>query len=125
VVPYLTEEQVTSLAEDLHAQPAFHYWIAEYFAPETYGWFKSKKRLERFKNAPFQFFPSDWFGLFRSGGWSPRETRYLAEEGKKLGREIPFPLWVRLLVRLTSKEKASRASQSVAYVVFGRQSADS
>jgi methyltransferase (TIGR00027 family) len=118
VVLYLSEEQVGALADDLHAQESMQFWIAEYFAPQLYKLFKGRKRSERFKNAPVQFFPLDWMGFFRSHGWTPQESRYLAEEGRKLGREIPHPLWVRAVLLITSKERAAQALRFVGYVVF-------
>ncbi|HWB06957.1 MAG TPA: SAM-dependent methyltransferase [Verrucomicrobiales bacterium] len=120
VVPYLTEEQVAALSDDLHAQPVFRYWIAEYFAPETYRWFKAKKRRDHFKNAPFQFFPADWLGLFRAHGWTAKETRYLAEEGQRLGRPIRLPWWVRLLLKLGGQKRAKRGARFVGYILFQR-----
>ncbi|HEX2749313.1 MAG TPA: SAM-dependent methyltransferase [Verrucomicrobiales bacterium] len=120
VVVYLTEAHVTSLAEDLHAQPSFQYWIGEYFAPQLYGYFQSPKRASRFKNAPFQFFPADWMGLFRSRGWTPHDIKYLGEEGKQLGRPMRLPWWARILIRLSGRKKAAGVLKLVAYVVFRR-----
>lgn len=118
VIPYLTEAQVASLAEDLRAVSTFQYWIAEYFAPHLYQWFKNKKRVERMKNAPFVFFPPDWFAFFRTHGWTPRETRYLAEEGTRIGRKPPHPLWARLLLKISSPARTAAASRFSAYIVF-------
>lgn len=120
VIPYLTEEQVSSLAGDLHAEKTFQFWITEYFAPHLYQWFQNKKRQERMKNAPFVFFPRDWLGLFRAHGWVPRETRYTAAEGIRIGRKAPHPLWVRLLLKLSSPQRAEAASRFSGYIVFGR-----
>ena len=35
---YLTQEQVTELAANIHAQPHFQYWIVEVVSPETIKW---------------------------------------------------------------------------------------
>lgn len=118
VIPYLTEEQVASLADDLHAQPAFRYWIAEYYSPEIYRYFKDPRRMRQMKNAPFRFFPADWLGLFRAHGWTATEFRYLSEEAVKKGRPMPLPWWARILMLLASKEKRAAAIKRMAYVVF-------
>jgi O-methyltransferase involved in polyketide biosynthesis len=121
VVPYLTEEQVASLAEDLHAQKNFPFWIAEYYAPEIYRYFKNRRRNEQMKNAPFRFFPTDWFGFFRSHGWVPQEVNYLPEEAVKVGRRMPMPWWARLLVPFIPKAKATTFLKQMGYVIYVKQ----
>lgn len=121
VLPYLTEEQVASLAADLRAEPTFRFWMAEYFSPELYRYFKSKRRELRMKNAPFVFFPTNWLGFFQNCGWVPREARYLPEEAWKVGRMMPSPWWARLLGRLMSQEKRARWAKAAAYIVYERK----
>jgi methyltransferase (TIGR00027 family) len=123
VIPYLTEEQMASLAGDLHAEKSFRYWIAEYYTPEIYRYFKDRKRMRQMKNAPFRFFPADWLGLFRSHGWIATEFRYLSEEAVKKGRPMPLPWWARIVILLASKEKRIAAMKRMAYVVFSREAA--
>ena len=115
VIPYLTEEQAASLADDLYAEKAFRHWIAEYYAPEVYRLLKVRWRRRLMKNAPFRFFPADWLGLFRSHGWNAKEFRYLFEEGAKRARPMPLSWWMRLLLRLSGLHKTSRQG---GYVVF-------
>ncbi|OAI56560.1 hypothetical protein AYO49_00740 [Verrucomicrobiaceae bacterium SCGC AG-212-N21] len=118
VIPYLTEEQVASLADDLHAEPSFRYWIAEHYTPEIYRYFKDRRRMQQMRNAPFRFFPADWLGLFRDHGWTAGEFRYLSEEAVKLGRPMPLPWWARVLLRFASPKKAAENLRRMAYVVF-------
>lgn len=120
VILYLTEDQVASLADDLHAQESFHFWIAEYFAPEMYRHFRTQERTQRLRNAPVQFLPADWFGLFRAHGWAPREVEYLPEESKKLGRRMPLPLWARLVLRLTPAKASEKHTRLAGYAVYTR-----
>lgn len=93
VIPYLSETDVQTLAEDLRAHKNFRGWIAEYLAPQVYRHFQRGKRRREMKNAPFRFFPKDWFDFFSQSGWLPQETRYLAIEGEKLHRPFPMPFW--------------------------------
>jgi methyltransferase (TIGR00027 family) len=118
VIPYLTEDQVASLADDLHAQPAFRFWVAEYYSPEIYRYFKDRRRMRQMKNAPFRFFPADWLGLFRAHGWTAGEFRYLSEEAVKKGRPMPLPWWARVILRFTHRKKKAGAVKRMAYVVF-------
>ncbi|HEY6464448.1 MAG TPA: SAM-dependent methyltransferase [Candidatus Acidoferrales bacterium] len=97
VVPYLTNDQVASLAGDLRSLSHISYWIADYFSPEVVK-FRQRAGIQRkLQNAPFQFRPSDWFGFFTQRGWRSREARYLPEEGERLGRPIPLRAWQRVL----------------------------
>lgn len=93
VLPYLTPDQVSELCEDLSAQKNFHYWIADYISPLVYPYVRSKDRLEKMKNAPFQFFPDDWFGFFRSRGWVSEKIDYIPEFSVQIGRRMPRPWW--------------------------------
>ncbi len=120
VIPYLSEEQVTELAEDLHAHPSFRFWIGEYFSPMVYPHLQSAKRKQQMKNAPFRFFPKDWFGLFASRGWVPRETKFLAEESLRLGRKLPMPWWFIFIRPFITKKRAKGFLRSSGYVLFVR-----
>lgn len=120
VVPYLTEEQAATLAEDLHTEKHFAYWIAEWYRPDIYRYFRTNDRLEKMKNAPFQFFPEDWFGFFKVHGWRPLEINYLSDEGRKLKRPTPLPWWARIMLFFVGKETAEKRDRVTAYVVFAK-----
>ncbi|EDY20480.1 methyltransferase [Chthoniobacter flavus Ellin428] len=122
VIPYLTPEQVTALARDLKSKPSFRYWIADYFAPETYRYRRRKGMTRVMKNAPFRFEPADFFGFFRERGWQPKEIRYLAEEAEQLNRPLRFPLpmrmWIKLVSLLMSPERRASMKRFMGYVLF-------
>jgi methyltransferase (TIGR00027 family) len=119
VIPYLSEEEVGSLASDLNKYPCFRYWLADYFSPVTrkYRQAQIKKMLE---NAPFKFDPEDYFGFFLSHGWQAKDVRYIVDAAKKLGR--PAPTWARVMFTLRglflTPEERDRRKNSVAYVLF-------
>lgn len=97
VVPYLSEEQVGSLADDLKKLEHAQYWIVEYLAPEALR-FRNRGPLRgRMRNAPFKFAPKDWFGFFAEHGWRPKQVRYLAEEAERLKRPVELPAIMRVL----------------------------
>jgi len=122
VIPYLTPEQVTALSRDLKSRPSFRYWIADYFAPETYRYRRRKGMTRAMKNAPFRFEPADFFGFFQKLGWQPKITRYLAEEAAQLKRPLRLPglmrLWIRLVSLFLSPEKRVRMRRFMGYVLF-------
>ena len=95
VVPYLSEEEVGSLANDLAALEHARRWIVEYFSPEMLKYRNRGPMRRRMRNAPFKFAPKDWFGFFREHGWRSKEIRYLMEEAERLKR----PLEVRGILR--------------------------
>jgi methyltransferase (TIGR00027 family) len=122
VLPYLSPAQVSALAADLLAQPRLAYWIAEYFDPRVYRHLQSAVRQAAMRNAPFRFYPDDWYGFFRQAGWSPRETRYTGEVAVESGRRPPMPTWARLIVPFLPKRVRQEALRQTGYVVFRRGS---
>jgi methyltransferase (TIGR00027 family) len=122
VIPYLTPEEVAALARDLKSNPVFHYWIVDYFAPETYRYRRRKGMTRAMKNAPFRFEPPDFFGFFRDLGWQPKVTRYLAEEAVQLGRPLifpwPFRMWIKLVTFFMPPERRARMRQFMGYVLL-------
>lgn len=97
VLPYLSNDEVGALAEDLRAQANIHYWIADYMAPEA---LRFRRRLSRthLRNAAFKFAPGDWFEFFAQRGWRSKDMRYYVEEAIKLHRPITLPLPYRIMM---------------------------
>ena len=118
VIPYLTEEQVASLALDLKAHACFRHWIAEYYAPEVYRYLAHAKRMKQMVNAPFQFFPKDWFAFFESNGWCSKEVSYLGEVSETLKRPMPIPLLGRILGFIFRPRNGRGYRRFSAYVIF-------
>jgi methyltransferase (TIGR00027 family) len=121
VNPYLSVEEVASLADDLRALDRVCYWVVDYFSPQV---MKYRKRMMRGKmeNAPFKFNPGDWFGFFREHGWHCREIRYLAAEGQRLRRPIQLPRWSKLIMTarwlFASKERRTAFGKFAGYVLL-------
>jgi methyltransferase (TIGR00027 family) len=100
VIPYLSVEAVASLADDLRAEPAFRYWIIDYFSPEARRYRKRMERKMQMENAPFLFDPPDYFGFLKAHRWQVKEMRYIPEEAEKLKRLPPLTFFLRLQVKL-------------------------
>jgi methyltransferase (TIGR00027 family) len=118
VVPYLTETQVAELAADLRAQPRFASWIVEYLSPGVYRYLRSAARMRQMANAPFQFFPADWFGFFARNGWVKKEIHYSSEVAMRFRRMPPIPWWARLMMKFMSKERMEQARKSTGYMLM-------
>jgi methyltransferase (TIGR00027 family) len=118
VVPYLSEEQVAELAEDLRAQPRFAAWVVEYFSPGVYGYLRAAARTRQMANAPFRFFPADWFGFFERNGWVKKEIHYSSEVAMRFKRMPPMPWWGRIMMKFMSKERMERARRATGYMLL-------
>lgn len=119
VVPYLTEEEAGSLADDLKDVLRASYWIAEYVSAEA---LKFRRRRMKMKNAPFKFAPEDWFVFFAQHGWRPREVRYLGEEADRLKRPLQWPtllrIWLGIRKLFASKETLEGLNRFQGYIIY-------
>jgi methyltransferase (TIGR00027 family) len=123
VIPYLSTDEVASLADDLRAHPAFRYWVVDYLSsPVTKRFQRRMGRGMNMQNAPFRFDPNDYFAFFREHGWVPKDIRYIAEEAGKLNRPPEGSLALRfslLLMRLLmTKSRREALNRSAAYVLL-------
>lgn len=118
VVPYLTMEQVSSLATDLLNELKCSYWILDYFSSKIARYMIRGKIRRQMQNAPFQFFPEDWHGFFRERGWQQKDIRYMAQESLRLGRAIPLPWWVKILASVTPRKRLEPYYRYSGYVVM-------
>jgi methyltransferase (TIGR00027 family) len=122
VVPYLSNADAARLADDLRSQPTFKRWIVDYFSAEAVRLRKRTAIQRQMQNAPFLFEPTDFFDFFRDHGWSPAETRFIADEGKRLNRPIPIPLPAMALFALASlfvsKARREARRKFAAYVLL-------
>lgn len=123
VVPYLSNSDAKSLADSLHAHQNFCYWISEYYSPEILEFLRTPKRISQMKNAPFLFYPDNWFNFFKKSGWIEIETKYFGLESDKLGRTPPTPGWLKLTNNL-SQEKINSVKKYLGYSLYKRTSLD-
>lgn len=103
---YLSEAQVTALAGDLLAQPAFRWWLIDIASPRLLvymnrWWGKEATRAR----APFQFAAADSAAFFGALGWRETEFHSMVEEAHRLRREMRLMWLWRLLGRLSSARR--------------------
>jgi methyltransferase (TIGR00027 family) len=124
VMPYLSEEEVSSLANDLRSLKHVRYWIAEYHSPVIVKYGNRGPMRRRMRNAPFKFAPEDWFGFFQKLGWRSREARYLMEEAKRLKRPVDLPPIMRVVSKvveiLSSPKRRKEFRRRIGYVLLER-----
>lgn len=120
VLPYLTQDQVSELSEDLIKYENFKYWIGEYISPRAYPHLKKPARMKILKNAPFQFFPDDWIGFFNIRGWQLVQSHYYDEVSKKFGRETPMPKFFKLLEIIFGQKKMLKFKRMSGYLLWER-----
>ena len=104
VIPYLANNEVATLAEELRAMQHARFWILDYFSAQAleYRRYRRHKGVSlAMQNAPFKFEPKDWLNFFRQYGWHVKELRYFPEEARRLGRPIPLPPLLALLLRIS------------------------
>ncbi len=103
---YLTPEDVTALATDLAAQPAFRWWLIDLGSPALQQFLsRTWGNQLRAGNAPMLFFPAEGTTFFAPTGWGEAEYHAILDEALRLKR-APRMSWVwRLLGLLASKKR--------------------
>ncbi len=103
---YLRPEDVTSLAVDLAAQPAFRWWLIDLGSPALLQFLsRTWGNQLRSGNAPMLFAPEEGTAFFAPAGWQEAEYHAMLDEAERLGR-APRMAWVwRLLGLLASKRR--------------------
>jgi len=95
LMPYLSFEEASLLAQDLRAMTQVKQWIVEYHSPETLKFRNRGGMKKNMQNAPFKFIPTDWFGFFKAQGWQATEMRYYAEVCEDYQRPAPYPWYLK------------------------------
>jgi methyltransferase (TIGR00027 family) len=87
VLLYLSERQVSRLAEILYEQETFVWWLTDVISPTI------AETLQKLYGSLFfgehvrvQFAPTDAIAFFRKHGWEPTEVQSFREEAQHLGR---------------------------------------
>jgi len=92
---YLTPDAVAELAGDLHALPAFQFWLMDLASPGLLKMLDKRfGKTLREGNAPFRFGPAENTDFFAPCGWREIEWRSQFHEGMRLKRTFPMaPFW--------------------------------
>src|SRR5579859_2535155 len=102
---YLQPEQVTSLATDLAAQPAFHWWLIDLGSPALLEFLKRTWGNQlRSGNAAMRFAPEEGTAFFAPSGWQEVEYRPILDEAMRLER-APKMAWLWKILGLFASKK--------------------
>jgi methyltransferase (TIGR00027 family) len=114
---YLNEVVVRTLAIDLAARAAAHWWVADLASPNLLQLMR-KTMGAQLTNAPMIFAPANGVAFFELLGWAPQDIQPLLSEAARLHRLPWFLNWVSWLPR-TDPRRLGRARWS-AVVRFAR-----
>jgi methyltransferase (TIGR00027 family) len=106
VTPYLSNEEVGELADDLHACQTFQLWVLDYnSSANTIRGFGHRRMRDKLKNAPFKFHPPDWIQFFVDHRWQVKEMRYYVDESERTGRRFKLSWWLILRILFIPRKK--------------------
>lgn len=103
---YLTAEQATSLATDLHAEPNFRYWLTELTSPFVLQMLQRSWNSQLATgNARIQFAPEDGVKFYERLCWRVAEFHLSMEEAHRLRREMRYAWLIRFLIRISPPQR--------------------
>jgi methyltransferase (TIGR00027 family) len=119
---YLTPEQVTPLARDLHACPALAWWLTDLASPRLLKMMaRTWGRRVAAGGAPFQFGPAEGTAFFEPTGWREAEFRSNWEESLRLHRTMKLAWFWNLVGRLASRKKREEFRRMSGIVLLERR----
>jgi methyltransferase (TIGR00027 family) len=102
---YLTDQQVSALAAQLHENAELRWWLIDLASPQLLRRMsKSWQPHLAAGNSPMQFAPAAGPAFFAPLGWQEAEFRSVWEESLRLGRSVPLARLWNWLVRLRPKQ---------------------
>ena len=120
VTPYLSNEQVAALADDLRKQENFRFWILDYHSSVAAIRFGRQRMKRHLRKAPFRFQPPDWKSFFASHGWQVNEMRYYSEEGDRLNRPLRLPWRYKVLKLFITKKREQMLRRMAGVALLSR-----
>jgi methyltransferase (TIGR00027 family) len=119
VIPYLTNDDARTLAQDLAAIKNFEFWIQDF---RTGGFAQKlpRKWKRSLKEAPFRFSANDWFAFFGQSGWTADTLFYTSDVATRIKRPFPFMFSWALLGWIVSRKRREKMRLSSGYVLMKR-----
>lgn len=118
---YLEPTEVASLADDLHTQQSFRWWVTDLGSPALLKftertWGPSLKKA----NAPFKFGPEENTKFFEPHGWRELSYRGVMDEAIRLNRGLrSFKFW-RFIMRFYPKRIRAKFERFSGQVLMER-----
>ena len=118
---YLTDQDVATLADRLHAHASIQRWVTDLASPALLKVMKrSWGRGVEEGGAPFRFAPADAVGLFAAHGWREREWHDTWGNAQRLGRTMPMVWLWNFLGRFQSSKKKEEMKRFSGYALLER-----
>lgn len=119
---YLSDEEVGSLARDLHEQPTFRWWLIDIAHPRLLRMMQRMwgKRVDK-AAAPFRFAPAEGTVFFRPFGWREAEFRSSMEDSHRLKREMKMVWFWRFLMRFYPRRLKEQYRRFAGVVLLERE----
>jgi methyltransferase (TIGR00027 family) len=91
LIPYLAEDVVAGLADDIRAVPSVRGWIVDHIPAQVIAFRNRAGAAGEPDPAPLLFVPTDWFAFFARHGWRAGLIRNLFDAGLQLRSPMPLP----------------------------------
>jgi methyltransferase (TIGR00027 family) len=121
VIPYLEEDQVADLAQDLRDRPEVALWIVEFFSEFSYRYMRRVGQSRQMANSPFRFFPTNWMEFFRERGWERKELHFHGEIARRFHRPAPAPWLAKVAMLFMRKERVAQLQRLSGYLLLQRR----
>lgn len=124
LLPYLTEAQVASLADDLHQHSTFRWWLFELASSLILQQAQKSDRQKLFDqyfangSSTFLFAPEQGTDFFRSYGWKVNEFRSLWQEACRLKRQSHLVRFGGLPMRWFARRTWQAITQHTGFVLL-------
>jgi methyltransferase (TIGR00027 family) len=118
VIPYLQNDEVERLAQDVRAEAKLQYWIQDYYSVEARRHRRGVRR--KMQAAPFVFSAPDWFAFFARCGFQPLERVTIVEEAMRIQRRPPFMFPLSLFIWLMPVKWREKAGNAAGYTLLER-----
>jgi methyltransferase (TIGR00027 family) len=117
---YLGDTAVRSLAQDLHAVPAFRWWLSDLASPDLLR-MMGRTWGKDMGPAPFRFAPAEGTAWFASTGWIEAEFRSTFYESLRLDRTFPLARFWNFVSRFTGRARREKMRHFSGIVLFQRR----
>jgi methyltransferase (TIGR00027 family) len=121
VIPYLKDDEVERLSEDVRAEPKLEYWIQDYYSAQARR--QRRNWRKKLQAAPFVFSAPDWFAFFARFGFEPLSSVTIGQEAIRIQRRPPFIFPLSVLLRVMPSKWRDRLGSSVGYTLLQRSKA--
>jgi len=116
---YLSEQQVTDLAQGLHAEKSFHAWLIDIASPMLLAMLQ-KTWGDSMQQSPMIFAPEQGTAFFAPMGWVEAEFRSTMEESMRLKRRMRFARLIQFLSLFAGKKKREQHRRMSGIVLLKR-----